>query len=102
VPAAEPVAHPPAADDAAVAELRDLLVQLGTAMSAAGDSVDAIGTSLQTIVRAHGHDDVEVGVRADRAAGRRAKGRAGDHAGPRPKRIRPRRVLGLHPITPMG
>jgi uncharacterized membrane protein YjjP (DUF1212 family) len=50
------------ADDDLVPTLRDLLVQLGLAMSAAGDSVDAIGTNLRAIVRAYRVDHVEVGV----------------------------------------
>jgi uncharacterized membrane protein YjjP (DUF1212 family) len=49
-------------DDDLVPALRDLLVQLGLAMSAAGDSVDAIDTRLRTIVGAYGVDHVEVGV----------------------------------------
>lgn len=48
--------------DELVPALRDLLVQLGLAMSAAGDSVDAIDTNLRTIVTAYGVDHVEVGV----------------------------------------
>jgi uncharacterized membrane protein YjjP (DUF1212 family) len=52
----------PPADDDVVPALRDLLVQLGLAMSAAGDSVDAIDANLRAIVRAYRVDHVEVGV----------------------------------------
>ena len=45
-----------------VASLRALLVQLGVAMSAAGDSVDAIDSTLRTIVAAFGVEHVEVAV----------------------------------------
>ena len=50
------------ANDALVAEVRDLLVQLGTAMSAAGDSVDAIDSTLRTIVAAYGVQHLEIAV----------------------------------------
>jgi uncharacterized membrane protein YjjP (DUF1212 family) len=50
------------ADDPSGAALRELLVQLGIAMSAAGDSVDAISGHLQAIVAAYGVDHVEVAV----------------------------------------
>ena len=50
------------ASDALVAEVRDLLVQLGTAMSAAGDSVDAIDSTLRTIVAAYGVEHLEIAL----------------------------------------
>jgi uncharacterized membrane protein YjjP (DUF1212 family) len=50
------------ADDPTESALRELLVQLGIAMSAAGDSVDAISGHLQAIVAAYGVDHVEVAV----------------------------------------
>ena len=56
------MATPPSIDDGSVAVLRDLLVQLGVAMSAAGDSVDAIDSTLRTIVAAYGVEHVEVAV----------------------------------------
>ena len=45
-----------------VALVRDLLVQLGTAMSAAGDSVDAIDATLRQIVAAYGVEHIEIAV----------------------------------------
>ena len=53
---------PTPADDALVATVRELLVELGIAMSAAGDSVDAIDASLRTIIAAYGVEHVEVAV----------------------------------------
>jgi uncharacterized membrane protein YjjP (DUF1212 family) len=35
-------------------DVRDLMVQLGTAMLAAGDSVDAVSSTLSGILRAYG------------------------------------------------
>jgi uncharacterized membrane protein YjjP (DUF1212 family) len=52
----------PAPTDDSVAEVRDLLVQLGVAMSAAGDSVDAIDANLRAIIAAYGVEHVEVAV----------------------------------------
>ncbi len=49
-------------DDELVAALRELLIQLGIAMSAAGDSVDAIDSSLRAIIAAYGVEHVEVAV----------------------------------------
>ncbi len=49
-------------DDAAVAAVREVLVQFGLAMSAAGDSVDAIDATLRTITAAYGVEHVEVAV----------------------------------------
>jgi uncharacterized membrane protein YjjP (DUF1212 family)/uncharacterized membrane protein YjjB (DUF3815 family) len=49
-------------DDSLVAEVRDLLVELGVAMSVAGDSVDAIDSTLREIVAAYGVEHVEVAV----------------------------------------
>ena len=46
--------------DAQVAALRELLIQLGLAMSQAGDSVDAIDASLRAIIAAYGVEHVEV------------------------------------------
>ena len=49
-------------DEALVAALRDLLIQLGIAMSEAGDSVDAIDAGLRAIIAAYGVEHVEVAV----------------------------------------
>ena len=49
-------------DDELVAALRELLIQLGIAMSAAGDSVDAIDSSLRAIIAAYGRRHIEVAV----------------------------------------
>jgi uncharacterized membrane protein YjjP (DUF1212 family) len=56
------MATPPSTDDGLVAAVRDLLVQLGVAMSAAGDSVDSIDSTLRAIVAAYGVEPVEVAV----------------------------------------
>ena len=53
---------PTPTDDALVAAVRELLVELGIAMSAAGDSVDAIDSSLRAIIAAYGVEHVEVAV----------------------------------------
>jgi uncharacterized membrane protein YjjP (DUF1212 family) len=56
------MATPPSTDDGLAAAVRDLLVQLGVAMSAAGDSVDSIDSTLRAIVAAYGVEHVEVAV----------------------------------------
>ena len=56
------MATPPSTDDGLIAAVRDLLVQLGVAMSAAGDSVDAIDSTMRSIVAAYGVEHVEVAV----------------------------------------
>jgi uncharacterized membrane protein YjjP (DUF1212 family) len=53
---------PSSSAERSLAELRNLLVRLGTAMSAAGDSVDAIDSTLRSIVAAYGAEHVEVAV----------------------------------------
>ena len=53
---------PTPTDDERVAALCDLLVELGIAMSAAGDSVDAIDSSLRAIIAAYDVAHVEVAV----------------------------------------
>ena len=53
---------PTPTDDAGVAAFRELLVQVGLAMSAAGDSVDAIDSNLRAITSAYGVEHVEVAV----------------------------------------
>ena len=49
-------------DDELVAALRELLIELGIAMSAAGDSVDAIDSSLRAIIAAYGREHIELAV----------------------------------------
>jgi len=49
-------------DEQTVAELRNLLVRLGIAMCDAGDSVDAIDSTLRSMVAAYGVEHVEVAV----------------------------------------
>ena len=53
---------PTPTDDELIAALRELLIQLGIAMSAAGDSVDSIDSRLRAIIAAYGGEPIEVAV----------------------------------------
>jgi uncharacterized membrane protein YjjP (DUF1212 family) len=45
-----------------LSDLRQLVVQLGTAMVAAGDAVDIIGASLRRVIEAYGVSDVQIAL----------------------------------------